>query len=78
MFPVESLPHPLAVLAHAVPFTFAIDAMRGALLEGRSLTSLSSSVTALAIYGFVLLPLSLAGLSLSLKRARQCGTLSFY
>jgi ABC-2 type transport system permease protein len=78
MFPVQSLPHPLAVLAHAVPFTFAIDAMRGALLEGRSLAALSSSVTALAIYGLVLLPLSLAGLSLSLRRARQCGTLSFY
>jgi len=77
-FPVQSLPQPLAVLARAVPFTYAIDAMRGALLDGRSLSALGPSVSALTLYAVALLPLALLGLSVSLRRARQFGTLSFY
>ena len=78
MFPIESLPRPLAFVAHAVPFAYAIDAMRGALLEGRSVASMASTLAALAAFGVVLLVLALGGLSLSLRRARQYGTLSQY
>jgi ABC-2 type transport system permease protein len=77
-FPVQSLPQPLAMLARAVPFTYAIDAMRGALLEGRSITAMAPTLTALALFAVILLPLALLGLSVSLRRARQFGTLSFY
>lgn len=78
MFPVESLPQPLGVLARAVPFTYAIEAMRGALLEGRAVTTMVPTLAALAAFGLVLFPLALGGLSFSLRRARQCGTLSLY
>ncbi len=78
MFPVESLPRPLAMLSHAVPFTYAIDALRGALLDGRSIAAMAPTLAALAAFCAVLLPLALGALSLSLRRARQCGTLSFY
>lgn len=78
LFPVQSLPRPLGVLARAVPFTYAIDGMRGALLEGRSIGAMAATLTILAMFGVVLLPLALGGLSLSLRRARRCGTLSFY
>jgi len=77
-FPVQSLPGPLVVVARAVPFTYAIDGMRGALLEGRSIAALASTLTVLAGFAVVLLPLAILGLSLSLRRARQVGTLSFY
>jgi ABC-2 type transport system permease protein len=77
-FPVQSLPQPLVMLARAVPFTYAIDAMRGALLEGRSLAAWGPALTGLGLYAVILLPLSLVGLSVSLRRARQFGTLSFY
>jgi ABC-2 type transport system permease protein len=78
MFPVQSLPQPLAILARALPLTYAIDGMRGALLEGRSIGAMAPTLTALTAFAVVLLPLALAALSLSLRRARQCGTLSFY
>jgi ABC-2 type transport system permease protein len=78
MFPVQTLPHPLAVLARAVPFTYAIDGMRRALIQGQSLEEIAPKLAALAGFSIVLVPVALACLSLSLRRARQDGTLSFY
>lgn len=78
MFPIQSLPRPLELLARAVPLTYAIDGMRRALLEGQSLMAMAPTLAVLAGFGVVLLPLALVGLSLSLRRARQDGTLSFY
>ena len=77
-FPVQSLPQPLAALARVIPFTYAIDAMRGALLEGRTIAEMAPALTGLASFAIILLPLALLGLSVSLRRARQFGTLSFY
>lgn len=78
MFPIQILPRPLGILARAIPFTYAIEAMRGALIEGRSLPAMAPAVAALAGFGAVLLPLALGALSISLRRARQYGTLSLY
>jgi ABC-2 type transport system permease protein len=78
MFPVESLPRPLELLARAIPLTYAIDGMREALLEGRSVIAMFPTLAALAGFAVVMLPLALGALSLSLRRARQNGTLSFY
>jgi hypothetical protein len=68
----------LESLARALPLTYAIDAMRGGLLEGRSVAEMAPTLTILTGFVVALLPLSLGGLSLSLRRARQNGTLSFY
>jgi len=78
MFPAQSLPRPLEILSRAVPLTYAITGMRQALLEGRSIMAMAPTLAVLAGFCVVLLPLALAGLSLSLRRARQDGTLSFY
>jgi ABC-2 type transport system permease protein len=78
LFPIQSLPRPLELLARAVPLSYAIDAMRGALIEGRSVTAMATTLAALAAFTVAMLPLALGGLSLSLRRARQCGTLSSY
>jgi ABC-2 type transport system permease protein len=78
MFPIQSLPRPLELLARAVPLTYAIDGMRRALIEGQSAIAMARTLAVLTGFGVVLLPLALTGLSLSLKRARQNGTLSFY
>jgi ABC-2 type transport system permease protein len=78
MFPIQNLPRPLELLARGVPLTYAIDAMRHALLQGQSVVTMAPTLAALAGFGIVLLPLALAALSLSLRRARQDGTLSFY
>ncbi|MGA9356187.1 MAG: ABC transporter permease [Terriglobales bacterium] len=77
-FPVQSLPGPLATIARAIPFTYAIDGMRAALLEGRSLAEMTPTVMGLGLFVAILLPLAFLSLSLILRRARQFGTLSFY
>ncbi|MFI5114667.1 MAG: ABC transporter permease [Terriglobales bacterium] len=78
LFPIQSLPRSLELLARAIPLTYAIEATRMALLQGQSVTSIASSLLALLGFSLVLLPLALWGLSYSLHRARQNGTLSFY
>lgn len=78
MFPIQSLPRSLELLARAIPLTYAIEATRMALLQGQPVTAIASSLLALLGFSLVLLPLALWGLSFSLHRARQNGTLSFY
>jgi ABC-2 type transport system permease protein len=78
MFPIQSLPRPLELLARATPLTYAVDGMRRALLEGQSPVTMAPTLAALAGFAVILLPLALTGLSLSLRHARQNGTLSFY
>jgi ABC-2 type transport system permease protein len=78
MFPIQSLPRSLELVARAIPLTYAIDATRMALLQGRSVTAIASSLLVLLGFSLVLLPLALWGLSVSLHHARQNGTLSFY
>jgi hypothetical protein len=52
--------------------------MRKALLQGESVRTMAGTLSVLAGFGVVLLPLAIVGLSLSLRRARLNGTLSFY
>jgi ABC-2 type transport system permease protein len=78
MFPIQTLPRPLELLARTLPLTYAIDGMRRALLEGRSLAAMAPTLAILAAFAVILLPLALSALSLSLRRARQNGSLSFY
>ncbi len=78
MFPVESLPRPLEMVAHAIPLSYAVGGMRAALLQGQPVPAMVTTLIALAAFSLVLLPLALGGLSFSLRRARQTGTLSFY
>jgi ABC-2 type transport system permease protein len=78
MFPVESLPPALTLLGRLIPLTYAIDGMRMALLQGYSVTAMAPTLAVLAAFSLTLLPLSLSLLSVSLRRARRDGTLSFY
>jgi ABC-2 type transport system permease protein len=78
MFPIQSLPRPLEYLSRALPLTYAIAGLRRALLDGQTLTAMAPTMAALAVFAVVLLPLAIAALSMSLRRARQDGTLSFY
>jgi len=78
MFPIQTLPRPLELLGRAIPLTYAVEGMRQALLECQSVKAMAPTLAVLAGFAIVLLPLALAALSLSLRRARQDGTLSFY
>lgn len=77
VFPVSVLPGPLQVISDISPLTYALEAMRGALLDGDGLgTLLGDSLGILLIQGAVLLPLSLLVLAGALRYARARGTLA--
>ena len=78
LFPVTTLPKPLRVLADLIPITHSLNAMRLALLQGAGFFPLRSEIVILALFCLVLLPTSLWIFSLTLRRARLQGTLSFY
>ena len=77
LFPVSVLPRSVQVLAKLLPLTHALNGMRLALLE-RPGALLVSEIEILVLFAAVLLPASLGFFSWTLRRARQCGTLSFY
>ena len=78
MFPVSALPRPLQHLAACIPITYALDGFRLVLLKGAKLEAVAPSLTALAAFAVVLLPLGVLFFSFVLRRARALGTLSFY
>jgi len=78
LFPVSALPRPLQWLGQWIPVTHALTGMRLALLQGATFAALRNEIAILAGFCGLLLPLSLAVFSYTLRRARQQGTLSFY
>jgi ABC-type polysaccharide/polyol phosphate export permease len=75
-FKMELFPKWVQVIAQASPLTHAVAAMRGALLASKDRPE--GHLAALAVFAAVLLPASVAALSLALRRARARGTISTY
>lgn len=76
LFPVSILPAWLQIVAHLNPVTYALDAMRGALLDGASFSALSQPLLLLLAFGAVLLPCSILVFSWVLRRTKMTGTLT--
>jgi ABC-2 type transport system permease protein len=76
LFPVNILPDWLQLVAHLNPVTYALDAMRGALLGGATLAALWRPLTILLVFAAVLLPISMAVFAWALRRTKITGTLS--
>src|SRR5258706_281877 len=76
LFPVSILPSWLQVVAHLNPVTYAMDAMRGALLNGSDILSLGRPLLLLLAFGAVLVPSSVLIFSWSLRRTKVTGTLT--
>jgi len=76
LFPVSVLPPWLQVVAHLNPVTYALDAMRAALLDGASLSAIAQPLLILLVFALVLLPSSMLAFSWALQRTKITGTLS--
>jgi len=76
LFPVEILPPWLQVIAHLNPVTYALEAMRGALLDGAGISTISHSLLLLLAFGSFLLPVSMLVFSWVLRRTKITGTLT--
>jgi len=76
LFPISLLPRWLQIVAHLIPVSYALDAMRAALLEGASLRAIVQPLLILVLFAVVLLPTSMLVFSWALQRTKINGTLS--
>ncbi|HZD09796.1 MAG TPA: ABC transporter permease [Candidatus Binatia bacterium] len=77
-YPVEIMPGWLQGIANLLPITYALHAMRLALLQGASWRELQSDLLALIAFAVVLFPLSLLVFRYAVERARREGSLAHY
>ncbi len=77
-YPIMILPGPLQVISHALPITYALNALRGILLAGYSFTQVRTEILALLGFALVLFPLSVLLFEFALKWAKKDGSLSQY
>lgn len=77
-YPVTIFPGWLQLLAYLLPVTYALRAMRLALLQGASFQQLSTDIVILALFSVVLLPASLLAFRFAVRRAKVDGSLSHF
>lgn len=74
-FPVALLPEPLQVVSHLLPITYALDAIRPALLAATPVRDVLRNSAPLIAFTIVAVPLAFVAFDRALLRARAEGTL---
>ncbi len=77
-FPIELLPPWLRIISYLLPFTYALRALRGALMRGYGLAELWPDLLILGLFTAVLLPLSLWALRYAVRYLKERGELVHY
>lgn len=75
LFPVSILPDWLQWVARLNPVTYALEAMRSALLGGAGVEEIWKLLVTLLVFAVVLLPVSMSAFAWSLRRTKITGTL---
>ncbi|MGC2831247.1 MAG: ABC transporter permease [Candidatus Acidiferrum sp.] len=75
LFPISILPDWLQLVARLNPVTYALNAMRAALLSGAGFHAVWRPLLVLFLLSAVLLPLSMAVFAWALRRTKTTGTL---
>jgi len=78
IYPIEVLPHWLQLVSKTIPVTYALRAMRFAMLQGKGLGEMHGDILALILFTVILLPFSLWVFRLSVRKAKRDGTLTQY
>ena len=76
LFPVSILPNWLQFCARLNPITYALDAMRAALLGSARVQDLLKPIAILLCFAAVLLPISMLTFAAALRRTKSTGTLA--
>lgn len=77
-FPISLLPSGLRFFSYLLPLTYALEALRGALMRGQSLAELGAPLTALVIFNLALIPLGLVTFRYALAYTKRTGSLGQY
>lgn len=75
-FPLAILPDWVQTISRFLPFTYALEGLRQAVLKGQGISQLGHQILILAAFVVVLLPLSLAAFAWAVRQAKRLGTLS--
>ncbi len=78
VIPSAALPPEIEWISRLMPITYAGDAVRGALLQGRGLAEIAPDLGMLALFAVVLVPAGLLGARIAVQRAKKEGTLVQY
>ena len=77
-YPVQLMPQWLQQLSRLLPITYSLDAMRRTLLADASFQDVMPDIIALAIFGIVLVPVSLLVFRYAVHRAKVDGSLAHF
>jgi ABC-2 type transport system permease protein len=77
-FPVQILPDWMRFFSSLIPSTYALNALRRALLQGSALSGVSGDLLALGAFTLVLLPIGLLAFHFAVRWAKTDGSLSVY
>jgi len=77
-YPISILPEWLQTLSYLFPITYALDAIRLSLLQGKGFVDIGRDLTALVIFSLITLPASLLIFRYAVKRAKRDGSLAYY
>ena len=77
-YPSEDMWPAMQALSRFLPITYALHALRRALLKGSRFADLVPDIRALVLFVAVLLPLGIAAFRMAVRRARQEGSLVQY
>jgi ABC-2 type transport system permease protein len=77
-FPVTLLPSWLRIISYALPFTYALRALRGALMRGAGAAELWPDLLVLLGFASILLPVSLWSMRYAIGRLKERGELVHY
>ncbi|MCH7953405.1 MAG: ABC transporter permease [Chloroflexi bacterium] len=74
-YSVEVLPAWLQFLSYLSPATYLLEGIRGAIIEGESVTALADTLAILAIFGVLLVPFSVFVFAVAERWAKRTGKL---
>ncbi len=77
-FPILVFPPWLRIISYLLPFTYALRALRGALMAGASLGDLALDVAILLGFAVVMIPLSIWALRYAIRKMKNTGELMHY
>jgi ABC-2 type transport system permease protein len=77
-FPTRVIPSWIEGLSQVIPLTYGLRAIRQTLLEGASLSAVSSDVLTLSLFAGVLLVISTGAFAVAFQHAKRSGSLTQY
>jgi len=77
-FPIDLFPSWLRVISYLLPFTYALRALRGALMRGEGIVELGPDLLILLAFAAALLPLSLLAMRYAIRYLKERGELVHY